>query len=319
MNKISRLLPLWLGIAAVIIIAGSVLMGILGFNNSVTYPETKTLEVDYDIVMTLGETSEEELHKLCEETFAANGLTVLDTKVTSTTTGGSIEYIFSANADSAKLAAAKATIENALAKEDGVFADSETYVTVHATSATSFTTPLWRGAIGLVVGGFVALAYLTVRYGWAKGVAGLIVTCISPLVSVCVLAIFRIPVFGYTPVILALVGLLLTLVFWMMQCAKLKETEKNPAYAALSNEEKIGVAMKACKLPIAVIGGLSAFVCLLLFALTFSGAGVFFLTALIPVAVSVCSAFLLMPAAYAPVKNAMDKAAAKRARYDHVK
>lgn len=318
-TKLNKLLPLWAGIAAVIILAGAILLGLLGFNESMQNAAAKTVEIKYDVVMTLGENTEEELDKLCESTFSENSLRYDGKRTYTTTTGGAVEYVFSSEADDAALTAAKNALTAALNDGNGVFAEADTFVTVHSTSAFGLDTPQWRGAIALIVGGVVALVYLAIRYGLGKALTGLVLGIVASGVTVGILAITRIPVFGYAPLMLAAIALFLMLVFWTIVCARLKAEEKDPANAALSAEEIVLSAQRACKLPILAIGIALAATLLLLGTFTFGGAGIFFFTALIPVALCMAATYVLAPSVYLPIRKAFDKAAAKRSRYDYGK
>ena len=45
----NKLLPIWAAISAVLIIAGIVLMALLGFNTALDQPEHKTFDVYYNL------------------------------------------------------------------------------------------------------------------------------------------------------------------------------------------------------------------------------------------------------------------------------
>ena len=55
MNKRCKLLPVWLAVSAVILIAGIVLFALLGFNTSLDRPAYKTVDVSYNVVVELSE------------------------------------------------------------------------------------------------------------------------------------------------------------------------------------------------------------------------------------------------------------------------
>ena len=60
-KKRLNLLPVWAAISAVIIIAGIVLMALLGFNEALGRPESKTFDVYYNVVVDLSEGRKSEL------------------------------------------------------------------------------------------------------------------------------------------------------------------------------------------------------------------------------------------------------------------
>ena len=75
-----KLLPVWLSVSGVIILAGIILFALLGFNFSANMPSSKTFEVVYDTPVLVEEdeagTPKTELLKTCcEGEFKKLGLT----------------------------------------------------------------------------------------------------------------------------------------------------------------------------------------------------------------------------------------------------
>ncbi|MGN1077683.1 MAG: hypothetical protein ACI4ST_04135, partial [Candidatus Gallimonas sp.] len=67
-----KLLPVWIAVSAVVIIAGIILFALMGFNNSADRPTAKTFEVTYGVSVDLNEEQKAELEKTCEDAFKAN-------------------------------------------------------------------------------------------------------------------------------------------------------------------------------------------------------------------------------------------------------
>ena len=121
-NKRLNLLPVWAAISAVIIIAGIVLMALLGFNDSLDRSESKNFDVYYNVVVDLSEERKATLEGYCEDAFAAQGIAyeekttlsgqtdpVSQNQSSFTGTGNDfvLRYTFSADVSDEALAAAK--------------------------------------------------------------------------------------------------------------------------------------------------------------------------------------------------------------------
>lgn len=320
MNKrfgIAKLLPLWLALSAVVIIVGIVLYALFGFNYAAS--ETKTFEVTYNAVVSINE-KEEELQQICEDAFSANGLkysdkTVYDELSTSyfSETGENVlVYTFSGSVSDEALS----TVENAVKAKLG---ENELYrdvsVSAHMQTRESFYESAWRGAIGIAVGAIVALIYVGIRFGIGSALTGLVACVHDSVLTLALLAIARIPVYAYTPLLFAAIAAFLSLLLWIVQCTKMRESFKDPAYGALSAEEAVQESYKASwKTGLAVSGTLAAVVAVIGLVAA-SGVRLFMLPALIPVLVGTYSSLVVAPALFVPIKARFDRMKLKRKRY----
>lgn len=313
-----KLMPVWLAISAAVIIAGIVLYILFGFNGQADFPSAKRFEVRYDTVVTIGKSTEEELQKLCEDTFAQNGLTVKHKQVYEITGGGVLEYTFGGDVSGEALQKAKEAVSAALGAADGIYADAETFVTVHASENRAFSEAVWRGAIAIAVGCVVALVYLGIRFGVASAVSGLIACVHDALFTLSVFAICRIPVYAYAPLLFAAIAAALSLILWTVQSIKMRENFKDSAYFGMAGAEAVEESGKtALKTVLGVVCPLAiAFV--LFGVLATSGVRLFFLPALIPVAVCAYSSLALVPAIHGHIKKTV-VGTVKKKRYEGAK
>lgn len=302
-----KLMPVWIAISAVLIVAGIVLFALLGFNYSAEIPNAKSVEVSYDTVVTIGETTEADLQTLCENAFETNGLQVENKRIYEVTGGGIVEYFFSSTADGAKLDAAAAAIRTALTDADGAYADADTFVTVHSTENVAFTESIWRGAVAIASGCVVALVYLAIRFGVKSALTGLIGCVNNVLVTLAIFAICRIPVSTYAPLLFGAIAMAISLILWTVQCMKMRENFKDPAFRTMMSadamEESSATAVKtivaivvAIAVAFAMLGGLAA-----------PAVRLVFLCALIPVAVGAYSSLALLPSVHGHYKNILPK------------
>ncbi len=310
-----KLLPIWIALSAVIILAGIILAAVLGFNFSADQPDVYRFEVKYDTAVTISETAEADMQEACEDAFAANGISYSSMQTYEVTAGGIIEYTFSPDTAESSLKAARDAVQ-AFADGQEPFSDADITVVVHTVELQGFYTAQWRGAVAIGVAAIAALIYVAVRFGISCALSGLCGAVNSTLLSVALLAIFRIPVYGYTPLLFAAASMFLTFLLWTFVCAKLRENAGEPAYAGLSAEDYVAACVRDSRKTLLAVLIAAAVAFLLLGGLATSGVMVFFLPALLPVAVSAYSSFVLIPAVHTQIKGAFDRAAAARKRYD---
>lgn len=330
MTKIigKKFLPVWIAISAVLIIVGVVLMSIFGFNTSPDYNARKTFEVEYDAVLEVSELTDD-LEKLCEDTFRAKGISPVNVKKYDMSNGGYLEYTFRDSVSEAVLLEGKEAVEKVvgvqgseeIAGSDEKYSAATVTVSVHSVAGDGFNEAIWRGAVGVIVGLIVAWIYLIFRLGLTRASVGFIGAVHDGALTAALLAILRIPVYGYAPLLYAAIGALISLALWTLECAKMREHAKEDAYNALSAEDAVVYSVKSTFKTV-ILSVLTAAILLLVagVALMISGVGmqigIAFLTVLVALAVSTYSSLVLLPAIYAPWKAANDKRkAAKRGGY----
>lgn len=332
MNKRVRsfkLLPVWAAISAVIVIAGIVLMAVLGFNTSADRPQSKTLDVSYDVSINVDEGYKAAIEEICESTFALNGIRYDEKKtleeqttpsgtsqgnINPTSAGWLLRYTFSADVSDEALSGAAETIAALI---EGTNFPEEAYIEVtwHTLENQPFGEALWRGAVGIALGAVVALAYIAVRFGVGSALTGLAVCAHDVLFTLSLFAITRIPVYAYAPLLFAAIAAVVSVGLWLVRCMKLRENAKDPALSGLSAEEAVGSACSSTDGVVLIAGGVIAVVLAVAAACMPYGAAILFAAALLPVAVSMYSSMLLGPALHVPVRAAFDRLKAKKARY----
>ena len=211
-----KLLPIWAAVSAVLIIAGIVLMAVLGFNTSLDRPEYKTFDVYYNVVVDLNEESKAALEAHCEEAFASAQVSYTDkvtlsgqsapvslTGTAFSETGNDflLRYTFSAETDDAALASAKSALESAIDGDETFAMPAETYVSYAGVSLQPMNEAIWRGAVGIVVAVIVALIYVAIRFGVGSALTGLIACVNDAFLVLAILAIARIPVYAFAPML----------------------------------------------------------------------------------------------------------------------
>lgn len=327
----NKLLPIWTAISAVLIIAGIVLMALLGFNTALDQPEHKTFDVYYNVVVDLNEESKASLEAHCEDAFSSAGISYSDrvtldgqsdpvslTGTSFSETGNDflLRYTFSADTEDSALAAAKTALESAIAA-DGAFATpAETYVSYATVTQQPMNEAIWRGAVGIAVAVVVALVYVAIRFGAGSALTGLVACVNDAFLVLAILAIARIPVYAFAPMLYAAIAAMVSLTFWLIRCIRLRENAKDPAGSVLSAEEAVGNACAASNKTVLLTALIAAILLIVCAACTFTtGAMPVFAEALLCAIVPLYSAMLLAPALHCKVKAAFDAAKAKRTRY----
>ncbi len=319
-----KMLPIWIAVSSVIILAGILLFALLGFNHSAERGNNKTFEVEYDVVVDTAENGIESLKDACETAFKASGISYgdyqqaakIDANTGSETVGGKLIYTFSVGVSDEALAKAKAAVES-FANE--TFEDAQVYADYHVSYNTVFTDAAWRAAIAVAVGLVVALIYVGIRFGVGAALTGLTLTVHDVLVALSLLAILRIPVYTFAPIVVGAVAAFASLFMWVLQCMKMRENFKSAEYGAYSAEEAVEASSKTAEKAIYIAAGALGIV-LVIFTVALAIAGsqlgaiLLPLVCLFPVGVSVYSSLLFGPALHVPVKTAFDKFNSKHKR-----
>lgn len=316
----TKLLPVWIAISAVILIAGIVLFALMGFNTTPEARNNKTVEVSYGVTVEITTGAEEKLEETCKAAFEANGLkpihenlvVEIDSNSGSVTGDKKLVYTFADSASFAALEAARAQIDAA----KGEFpATADIFVSVHGGEGSLFGESIWRGAIALVVGAVVVLVYIGIRFGIGAALTGL-TTCVhDSFLALAFLAITRIPVYAFAPLLYAGVAAVVSLLLWLIQCIKMRENFKEPSYKSLSAEEAVAQSGKTALGWILGVGGAIALTIAVCGGIATAGVRLFLLPALVPVAAAIYSSLLFGPALHVYVKAAFDKRKLKSKRY----
>lgn len=313
-----KLLPVWIAVSAVLIVAGVVLFSLIGFNYA--SPEKKTVEISYDAVVYIAD-KEDKLAEECEKVFSENGLGFtdkrtdreLDVGYVSETGNYKLVYTFSSAVKDETIGKAVASLQQALDANSELGGDIS--VTAHTLAGEQFHEASWRAAVALGVAAIVALVYVGFRFGWGSAIAGLVACVNDALVTLSLFAIVRIPVYAYAPVLFAGIAAVFSVIMWLAQCMKMRENFKDPAYASLTVQEAVGTSVAGSwkfalcfAVPIAVVFAV-------LGVIASNGLRLFLLPVLLPLAVSVYSSFLLAPAVLVPLKSKFDKMKSSRKKY----
>ncbi len=307
---------IWVCVSAVLIIAGIVLGCLFGFNYTADH---KALEVTYDTSIVAGADDQEtKLVELVEATLDKNGLSYektgrndeMETNYVSENGNYMLRYVFDASVSDEVLDKVCESIET----QSKTIGD-DIGVSYHVYHSERFYEASWRGAVALAVAAIVALVYVGFRFGWDSALAGLVACVNDTCVSLAIIVLTRIPVAAYAPVLYVGIALVFSAILWLIQCMKMRENFKDPSYAALSPEEAVGSSVrKSLPLALGVIIPL-VWVFVLFGVIATSGLRFFMIFALIPLAVSVYSSFLLAPAVYVPLKSKFDRIRSRRKRY----
>ncbi len=315
MRKVIRLLPVWAAISAVIILAGIVLMAVLGFNTASERPESYVFEVDYGIVVHNDEKLETGLGDICTEAFSAKGLSLADTVkgsgVNTAQDQMAVRYIFTDTLSEEVRTAVEQAIDSKIEQNEAL-KGADIFTVWHVEENVPFTEADWRGGVAIAVGALVGLIYVGIRFGLGSAITGAVLAAHDSLFTVSVLAIARIPVYASAPVFYAAIAAVVSVLLWAFVCMKLKGLKKDPDTRSLPAEDAVeesangsrkcilGVLI-ALVAAIAVLGGVAT-----------AGVRALVLPAFLPVAAAAYSSLVLGPAVHARVKALLDKLAYKR-------
>lgn len=324
-RTLNKLLPIWIAISAVFILAGIILLSLLDFNYAGETPKSKSVEVEYGVMTVMNEEKEQRLQDACEGALKNAGVSYtvrieeqVDSESFTQTTSKKLVYTLSASLSAEKLASVK---EAVIAATTDFAADDDFSVYTHESAVEQgvYFENYWRGGLAIGVAVFVALVYVGIRFGVGSALTGLTMCAHDALLTVSLFAIFRIPVYFYSPLIYAALAALISVVLWITQCMKMKENFKTPEYAAYTADEAVAHSrLTSWKLAVFFTAGVAVAV-ILAGAIATAGSRLFFLPMLIPVALPLYSSLVFGPALHVHVKAAFDKWKAQHSRNNKTK
>ena len=307
-----KLLPVWLAVSAAVIIAGIILMCLLGFNTSPDREKSYVLEVRYDVSVQISPEKVEKLEGVCDS--ALDGLKVIERHdgYDSTLDMTLISYTLPADTSAEALTAAQAKIATGVEAED-LLKGADIRAEYHAVENVGglYYESIWRGAVALTVGVLVGLIYVGVRFGVGCAVTGLCLAAHDAVFTLSLFAIARIPTYFYAPLLFATIAAVFSLVFWLLQCMKLRDAKKDPALRSLEAADAVAYAWEGSWKKIVILAAAGIAIFAVAGGIAAAGVRLFLLPAMLSVAVPVYSSLLLGPSLHVPVKAAFDQFAAK--------
>lgn len=310
MNKFKpwKLLPIWLAVSAVVVIAGIILMALLGFNTAAEKPENTQLEVKYNITVVKSEELQDKLEDYCESVLSANGLSACDVeKTTGANTlmdTGALNFYFTSNVSAEKQAKVVSDLSAKIAKDEKLKAQDTVYLAWHTENVTSAADYVWRGAVA--VGIVVALVYVGIRFGLGCALTGLAVSVHGSLFTLSVFALTRIPVYAAAPVWYGAVGALLSLALWLVYCIKFRNLKKE-SQESVDPETAVETVYRGAWKWVLTLAGVVAVIVLLTGLLATAGVRAMALPLLVAVVAALYSVMLLGPALHVYVRRGTDK------------
>lgn len=315
----AKKLPIFLAISAVILIAGIVLYALFGFNYDAQ--AGKSFELTYDAVVTISDGGDK-VEEVCEETFSSLGVSYekkfeaapnVDGSSLAETGDVTVRYLFGEDVSKETLVSAKETIVGKLSSE---FEGADVYVVIREQGAESvFSEPAWRGAVALAVAAVVVLVYIGFRFGWGRTLTGLCLTMHDVFLTLALFALTRIPMAAAAPLLVAAAAAVISLLLWMVQCMKMRETFKDPAFRTMDAEEAVNECCKSSYKTVLYVAAALAAVFIVVGAVAAPGVRTLFLPLLLPLAVGAYSSLVLGPTLYLPMKKLDDRSNAKKGRY----
>ncbi len=318
-------------VSLVLIIAGAVVFGLLGFSKDSTVRDKISVEVNGYISL-LSEESRGEFLDFCEDTLEADGYSVLEVNYNSETSGfnDSVEFVIAADTDTytdQQLSALAETLQTSIngLSDDQIeniesvvqFAPSVTYT---VTQNNVFATYAWRAAVAGASVLVIAFIYAAIRFRPGMGLTVLVSGVHDVLLTLALIALLRIPV-GVTLIAVAAFSLLVSVGLNLAVCGGMRKNFRLDEWKDIPSREAVTRSVKESRrIVFGAAVALAAFVILIGVVGAVLGTDLAFamIGGLLAVIVSVYSALLLGPSVFAGIKARTDKRRAERARYDYV-
>ena len=308
---------LWTLIPTAIVLVGLVIFLVFGFNPSSTITDSRSLAISYDSYITASDDLEDHLLDVCNEQIDAAGMDPVNYTSTETSTGGSVEYYFTADTTEAELTALwEDYLQDAL-EQDSLLGYSTFTATVHTNITQTAYEYIWRAAISVAVVVAIAFLYVFIRYKFSMGVATAAAAVFDVLMMLALTAILRVPVttsLATGAVFASLYSVLISTISFNKIRALLKTEE----YAALSTADAMEKANGEASRLVLLIG----IVAVVFFGLLaiFAGSAVrsFALPVILGVLASTYSGIFFTPSLTTSMRVKGDKMRAKREEKERI-
>lgn len=314
MKTKSRKLPLWIVISAIIIAAGVVMFFMFGFNVSAEFKDRTSVSVTYDAYITVDDDRLDVLEDAAKATIEAKGLEITDTVFTSETSGGTIEFFFDKDTDTALLNDVATAVLNDVTANASL--SGGTYeTTAHTYVAQYYYTYIWRGAIAMGAGILAAFVYVSIRFKLNMGASVAITSLLSTALVLALTIICRVPV-GVTYIGALGFALVYSLMINVVAMVYMRSTYRDENIKVLPVEEQLEKACASFVKPVSKISAGALCGTAILLAATIATASEIAYCALVGMICVLVNEFMtntFMPAIYAPMKAASDKRAAYKA------
>ncbi len=221
---------------AIVLLAVSIIVSVLcGVNYGAGLKDSKTVTVTVNSFVYNNE--RKVLEETCEEVFEANGISAKFV-YRSEMSGDNRElaFVFDANTEDAKLAAAETALKVKLnAESDNEESKLSGAIVNVASSSEEIKTAiasarLWRAAIAVGVFAVLAFVYVAIRHSLSYGLVALVAPLVAAVLTTSLTLLTRIPVTSASFYAI-IASALIASVFVMMFINKLGNNTKEEAYA----------------------------------------------------------------------------------------
>lgn len=322
---------LCLAISLALLVAGAFVFGFLGFSEDSTVRDETVVRVN-GFVSQLSEEDRDEFIDFCENYIESEGYGVITVRYARDTswTDGACEFVIAASADAyeqAELDALSEGLDTAIGTltsdqipDIETWVDLGIHVTVVESENTFFADYAWRAAVAGAAVLVIAFAYAAIRFRPGMGLGILVGGVHDVLLTLALIALFRLPV-GVTLIAVAAFSLLTSLLFNFAVFGRMRSNFRSEDWKELPAREAVARSVKESRrtvftgaivlAAVAILIGVVGVVLGLDLAYAMIGG-------LLAVIVSAYSSLLFVPALFAAIKARTDKRRAERAKYDYV-
>ena len=324
MNKLEKFIKSTIGkltllsvITAIIVAAGVLVLAIFGYSTDATYNDVKTLTVRvnkfaYDNRI-------DEIEKICDGVFDESNLKyeyVLNGEMSGDES--ELVYVFDKETNLSKtVETLKTKFEEATALNSGSVLEGEN-VSVTAHSERSPDRLPGYALIRTVIAGaafaVLAFVYVAIRHKFTSGITLFMSMGVGAALTCALILIVRVPLTSSLVYVLFF-NMLFTAIATMFTLNRVRDLQKNNDEMQAKELISEGLAIK----PVLVFAVMVAVALVLVGAIATHALRAFAIISLIGLIAGVFSALVFAPAFYYPIKEAVDKKAAMRARYDYKK
>ncbi|MBQ7924629.1 MAG: hypothetical protein IJ329_04930 [Clostridia bacterium] len=306
---------------AVVLLAAAIIVSVLcGVNYGAGIEDSKTVTVTVNSFVYNNE--REALEEVCENVFEEQGISAKYVyRAEMSGDNRELAFVFDADTDDAKLAAAKTALKTKL---DAEAADEESAISGAIVDVTTSSeavqnaiasSRLWRSAIAVGVFAVLAFIYVAIRYRLSMGFVALSAPIVAAALTTSIVLLTRIPVTNAT-FYAVLIAAIVAVAFTVMLMNKIRENAKTEAFENADAETLVkgSLATKWIGWTAIVLGA----AIVLVGAVATAAVRYFAIASLVGVIVAAFVGLIFAPASACAAKAYVDKKAANKTASGYV-
>lgn len=192
-----KILIIFLSILGTLIIAGSIIVGVISFNGDSTASNNNVIELTENSITLMTDAEQKQLLNDVEKILKGQGVKIKQKQILPAEGAGTkLQYVTTSSYSKIEEVCNNTTLAQDL-KNLGVFSktpNATPVLTAHTREYAPYFEHIWRAAVAIAVVIVVWFTYLAIRYRLAMSITAIIMLLLDGLAMLSIVALCRIPV-----------------------------------------------------------------------------------------------------------------------------